>query len=87
MTREAQDIMNAAMVEWQDRINGLPQHEAYRLESELATLATHAARLSAYISRRLTGGKHDDAVKAQNTAARKVRQALGYTYADDSVRF
>lgn len=56
-------------------------------ERRAAILATQYSRLSAYLSRRVAGGKHADAVKAQNNVARRVRQALGYTYADDSITF
>lgn len=57
------------------------------VERACASGATKLARYSAYISRRINGGKHEDAVRAQNRAARRVRQALGYTYADDAVNF
>lgn len=52
-----------------------------------ASASVWLARVSAYISRRLSGGKHEDAVKAQNACAAKVRQALGYTYKDDKLTF
>jgi hypothetical protein len=75
------------MVKWQRAIERMSQDERRRLDDEAAALATRAARLSAYISRRESGGKHADAVKAQNKAARAVRQALGFTYKDDGITF
>lgn len=61
--------------------------ELQEAERRAAALATHYARVSAYLSRRMSGGRHDAAVQAQNRTARKVRQALGYTYADDKITF
>lgn len=81
------EFLTLAMVEWSATYERLHSGEAHAHERAAAALATHAARLSAYLSRRLSGGTHDDAVKAQNRAARGVRQALGYTYADDRVTF
>lgn len=76
-----------APVDWSALYESLDTNQRYELERQLSQDAVQLARLAAYISRRQTGGKHDDAVKAQNTAARKVRQALGYTYADDKITF
>lgn len=87
MTMTMQQFLDLAMVDWQKTIDAMPQNERHELESYLAALAQHSARASAYISRRVMGGKHEDAVKRQNEVARKVRQALGYTYADDKVTF
>jgi hypothetical protein len=75
------------MRHWETRYNGLGTDERMKLCDSAAQAATWLARLSAYVSRRMSGGKHGDAVKAQNRAARRVRQALGYTYADDKVTF
>jgi hypothetical protein len=76
------------MVQWEDACKSLSQTDAMALSDTAAQEAVLLARYSAYLSRlRVTGGNHTDAVKQQNFAARKVRQALGYTYADDAILF
>lgn len=80
-------LIDRPMSEWESTIDALPMDERMELIEQFSARATHLARLAAYLSRRLTGGKHADAVKAQNRAARKVRQALGFTYADDAIVF
>lgn len=80
-------LLNVPMVRWERAVDRMSTDEQMRLSDTAAALATRAARLSAYISRRHTGGKHVVAVHAQNRAARRVRQALGYTYADDKITF
>jgi hypothetical protein len=59
----------------------------YTEERRAAEAAVYYARLSAYLSRRMSGGKHADAVKRQNQVAAKVRQALGYTYKEAPIEF
>lgn len=76
-----------APAKWQAAYEALTLDERMALSDKAAAHATHHTRLCAYVSRRMSGGKHADAVKAQNTAARKVRQALGYTYTDDAITF
>lgn len=76
-----------APVEWPALYDRLTVGERMALDSALSDIATKAARLSAYLSRRATGGDHKAAVQRQNQVARKVRQALGYTYADDKITF
>lgn len=76
------------MVEWDKAYTELySQTEIQQIEREAAELATAYARLSAYLSRRLSGGRHTDAVRRQNQAAARVRQALGYTYKDAPITF
>lgn len=75
------------MAEWERAYTLYSQTEIQQIEREAAELAAGYARLSAYLSRRMSGGKHSDAVKRQNQAAAKVRQALGYTYKDAPITF
>lgn len=75
------------MVEWSALYEESTLDENQTMERTAAELAVTYARLSAYLSRRMAGGKHADAVKAQNKAARGTRQALGYTYKDDAISF
>jgi hypothetical protein len=49
--------------------------------------AIRCARVSAYVSTRDAGGSHAAGVKAQNTAARQVRRALGFAYPSDPITF
>lgn len=81
------ELMGAPMVEWRKLCEKMSQEDRRETEETLAQLATRAARASAYLSRRETGGKHDDAVRRQNQVARSVRQALGYTYGRDDITF
>jgi hypothetical protein len=81
------ELLEAPMVEWQKLCEKMSQEDRRETESVLAQLATRAARASAYLSRRETGGRHEDAVKRQNAVARSVRYALGYTYGRDDVSF
>jgi len=74
-------------VRWDAYCTKLSTDQRYELERMISSDAVQLARFSAYLSRRMSGGKHADAVKAQNRAARRVRQALGYTYADDAITF
>lgn len=80
-------MIDRPMAEWQALYDSLSFDERRKLDDDAAAQATRYARLSAYLSRRLSGGRHEDAVKKQNQAARKVRQALGFTYKDDAVTF
>ena len=80
-------LLRTPPVRWERAVTRMRTDDRMRLCDEAAALATRAARISAYVSRRLSGGKHADAVTAQNQAARRVRQALGYTYADDKITF
>lgn len=80
-------FMATPMVRWHATINRMNTSDRMALTDTLAAFAQTATRASAYVSRRHTGGRHIEAVKAQNQACRKVRQALGYTYADDQVTF
>jgi hypothetical protein len=80
-------FLQLPMTKWEETYNRLSTDERRMLDDEAAAMATKAARVSAYISRRLSGGTHEPAVKAQNIAARKVRQALGFTYRDDAITF
>lgn len=82
-----QKDFHAPMVEWSTLWQTYDLDEARRREADAALVAVRAARFSAYLGRRMSGGKHVDAVKRQNQVARKVRQALGYTYADDRITF
>ena len=75
------------MAKWEGAYTRLSTDQRYSLTDGAAQDATHFARVSAYVSRRQTGGKHADAVKRQNQTARSVRQALGYTYAQDAITF
>jgi hypothetical protein len=75
------------MTKWEAAYDRLSGDERRRIDDKAAAAATKHARLSAYIARRLSVGKHDDAVTRQNQTARKVRQALGFTYTDDAITF
>jgi hypothetical protein len=86
-TFTVEQLIDRPMVEWEQAIDGFDHDTRRTLDDQAAAIATRYARLSAYISRRESGGKHADAVKAQNAAARKVRQALGFTYKDDGITF
>jgi hypothetical protein len=81
------ELLEAPMVHWAKLCERMSQEDRLETEGVLAQLATRAARASAYLSRRETGGKHDDAVKRQNEVARRVRHALGYTYGRDDITF
>ena len=81
------EILLLAPVDWDREYQRLTTDERYELERAITCDAVQLARFSAYLSRRMAGGKHGDAVKRQNQTARKVRQALGYTYADDKITF
>lgn len=83
----AAQLVLLPMVKWERAYDNLTADQRRIIDDEAAAAATQYARLSAYISRRLAGGKHADAVKRQNQSARKVRQALGFTYKDDSITF
>ncbi len=87
LTRPMRDVLNRPPVEWETAYNAMSFDERRAVDDAAAALATKAARLSAYFSRRLSGGKHADAVRRQNQSARRVRQALGFTYTDDSITF
>jgi len=75
------------MVKWEATYNNLSLDARQEIEREAAEAATAYARLSAYLSRRMAGGKHSDAVRRQNQVAARVRQALGYTYKDAPITF
>ena len=79
--------VNRPMVKWEAIVDRMGTAEKMDEADRAAAYAVRLARWNAYVSRRLSGGKHAHAVKAQNQAARKVRQALGYTYADDAITF
>ena len=80
-------MFNKPMVEWDAAYNAMTFDERRVADDDAAAQATKYARLSAYLSRRMSGGGHADAVKRQNEVARKVRQALGFTYKDDAITF
>lgn len=75
------------MNEWEKAYELYSQTEIQQIEREAAEAATAYARLSAYLSRRMSGGKHSDAVRRQNQTAAKVRRALGYTYPAADITF
>lgn len=77
----------APMVDWAARYARLSEAERYEVEREMSARAVHYARASAYLSRRMNGGTHGDAVKRQNQTAAKVRGALGYTYKEAPITF
>lgn len=80
-------MIDLPMAQWAEAYDRLSFDDKRKIDDDAAATATKYARLSAYLSRRMAGGKHGDAVKAQNQAARKVRQALGFTYKDDAITF
>ena len=55
-------MLYAAMVHWESRCNRMDTNQRMEVADACAAIATKAARLS--------GGKHADAVKAQNDVAR-----------------
>lgn len=81
------DMLTAPPAEWAEMYDAMSFDQRREADDAAAALATRATRVSAYISHRLAGGKHADAVKAQNRAARSTRQALGFTYKDDAITF
>lgn len=83
----AQRFDRMPMVKWEAAYKRLTTDQRMALSDSAASTATRFSRVSAYVSRRMSGGKHADAVTAQNRTARSVRQALGYTYADDKITF
>lgn len=83
----ALSFVRMPMVQWDQHVAGFDTDTRYEVERRLAHHAERYTRACAYLSRRMSGGNHDHAVKAQNGAARKVRQALGYTYANDKITF
>lgn len=80
-------INQIPMTKWEATYNRLTFDERRQQDDDAAAQAVRHARVSAYISRRLSGGKHADAVKAQNRAAARVRVALGFTYKDSPIDF
>jgi len=74
-------------VKWEALADRLSTAERWELMRQLDQHAVSAARLAAYITRRISGGRHVDAVKRQNAVARKVRLAIGYSYPEDSLTF
>lgn len=80
--------LNKPMTRWPNLIkNGRITTRVWDLEREASNIAVHAARFSAYLSRRINGGNHADAVRHQNNVAAKVRAALGYTQRRSDIRF
>lgn len=85
--RTVDTFMRQAMVDWCAHYEKLSTDERMHTNDHAAATCERLARFVAYTSRRMAGGKHTDAVRAQNTAGRRVRQALGFTYADDKITF
>ena len=82
------ELLETPMAQWCKLVESMSSEDLFETEAELSQLAVLAARASAYVSRRYNGGKHADCVKRQNEVTRKVRVALGYTYAKaDDVTF
>lgn len=84
---EVRKFIDIPMANWEATYTAMGTTRTQELERGLSGLAVWCARASAYFSRRLSGGKHEDAVKRQNQVAAKVRQALGYTYKEANVQF
>lgn len=82
-----EEILLLAPVDWEAEDDRLSTDERYELERAISQDCVRLARFSAYVSRRLSGGTHADAVKRQNTVAGRVRLALGYTYRHDDLHF
>jgi hypothetical protein len=80
-------MMLSAMISWDETNNAMSHEERHRVEAAAAGIAEAAARLSAYLSRRASGGTHSQAVARQNQAASRVRAALGYTYKHAPINF
>ena len=75
-------MLNQAPATWNALWDGNKQMaQATRLRDALDSVAIHATRLSAYLNARAQGHTHTVAVRYQNSAAAKVRRALGYTIA------
>lgn len=87
LTERAQDLLDRPIQEWQLAVASLSTELRQSIESDIAALTIKAARLSAYLTVCTLGGGHEQAVKRQNQVARKVRRAMGYTYADDAITF
>ena len=82
---------NVPMVYWSSTAERLEPEQLMELEREAVVHAVHYARLSEYLSCRHGCGcgdqGHDDAVKAQNKVAAKVRRALGFTLPRQDISF
>lgn len=96
-TRRLMRTLAAPMIKWPEKIARLNQLQRRELDDAAAQMAQLAARLSAYLARVDSAGHtkrgkvppnvHRDAVRRQNTAAKKVRRALGYTYTRPDIHF
>lgn len=88
ISKHTRQLVNRPMVEWDRRTLSIAKvADLMAIDDQAAAVAVRYARLSAYIARRRSGGTHADAVKAQNQAAARVRQALGYTYKEAPINF
>lgn len=93
-TTPANPLLRTPMVKWRARTAKLTNTERQKLIDELDALAIRCARLSGYLTSQLIGGNdptddqiHAAAVARSNRTARKVRKALGFTYANDPITF
>lgn len=78
---------NTAMAQWDRRYGRMDSIDRNDTERHAAAMAERFARTAAYISRRMIGGTHADAVKHQNAVARGVRKALGFAYPNQPITF
>lgn len=72
---------------WQQLAEGPMKQTRRELTDQADGLAVNLARFSAYIRARELGRSHQQAVRAQNAAAAKVRRALGFAVARDDKSF
>lgn len=72
---------------WDALISNQAEEDLELADRDTAWAAIHLVRLAAYLRARRNGHGHDDAVKRQNTAAGRVREALGFTQHRDDLTF
>lgn len=73
----------APLAAWERKIDNMRDPSRLQLSDEAASDAIRSVRLSVYVESRRQGKDHPTAVKAQNSAAAKVRKVLGFAYRDD----
>jgi hypothetical protein len=80
-------LLGLTPARWRELAEGPMKQTRRKLTDQADHLATNLARFSAYLRAREQGRTHEQAVRAQNTAAAKVRRALGFSIARDDKSF
>jgi hypothetical protein len=83
----AMAFANIAPVQWEETIDRMPDGARHQLETHARAAAVHYARIAAYVGGRNLGADHAAAVQHQNSTARAVRKALGFSYPADPITF